>query len=124
MDALVKQQGMTLVEVMVAAAILALVMVASIIVASHTQRSALRLLDKTHAQWVANNINAEIRAGLHGKITETGGFQGQMKLGNASWYWSAKAKSLADEVIGLQIDVKPDQTSEPVVTVNTAVWRH
>jgi type II secretion system protein I len=113
---------MTLIEVMVAAAILALVMVAVMTVASHSQRSGATLLDKTHARWVANNLDAEIRAGLHGKMTSTGSFQGNTTMGHAVWYWSAKAHALSEEVIGLEINVHAAQNDPPMVTINTAVW--
>jgi general secretion pathway protein I len=121
-DPFVKQQGMTLIEVMIAAAILALVMVAVMTVAGHTQRSAKTLLDKTHARWVVNNLDAELRAGLHGKITPTGSFQGNMTLGQQTWYWSAKGNALSEQVIGLEINVHESQNAPAVVTLNTAIW--
>jgi general secretion pathway protein I len=121
-DAFVKQQGMTLIEVMIAAAILALVMVAVMTVASHSQRSGAALLDKIHARWVAHNLDAEIRAGLHGNVTPTGSFQGNMSMGHDSWYWSAKARALSEEVIGLEINVHAAQNDPPVLTIQTALW--
>lgn len=122
MEALVKQRGMTLIEVMVAAAILAIVMVAVIVVASQTQRSTVTLSKKTQAQWVANNIDAEIRAGLHGKISQTGSLQGSTTLGQQVWYWMAKAQAIQEHVIQVQITVQDHQNGRPLVTTTTAIW--
>lgn len=123
MVSVVTQRGMTLVEVMVATAILALVMVSVIVVASHTQRSTLQLAQKTQARWVVNNISAEIRAGLHGQITPTGGFQGRTEQGLTTWFWQAKAQALSDHVIELEISIHENESTPAVVSLKTAVWR-
>lgn len=123
MDARINQKGMTLVEVMVAAVILALVMIGVILSASHTQRSTLVLQQKTQATWVANNVSAELRAGLHGTLSSTGSFQGKMNLGTQAWYWSAKAQPLTEQVIELVISVHESESMPAVLTIKTGVWR-
>lgn len=122
MDALVNQRGMTLVEVMVATAILALVMLGVVAVAMHTQRSTVKLVHTSQANWVANNIVAEIRAGLHGKMSQTGSFQGQVKLGDINWFWQAKAHSEDQQVILLTVTVHEAQTKPSIVTRHSALW--
>lgn len=122
MDSAVNQQGMTLVEVMVASAILALVLLAVIAVAGQSQRGSLHLMKRTEAGWVANNLAAEIRAGLHGIITPTGSFQGNYSLGDQSWYWQAKAQSEDDRVIRLKITVHENENSPPRAETETAIW--
>jgi general secretion pathway protein I len=118
-----RQQGMTLVEVMVAAVILALVMIGVMAVATHTQRTTLRLQQKTQAGWVANSIAAEIRAGVHGKITPTGSFQGRHPLGNNNWFWRAQAQSdNQGDVIQLKISVQEDENTPEIISIQTAVW--
>jgi type II secretion system protein I len=117
------QQGMTLVEVMVAAVILALVMMGVMAVASHTQRTTLRLHEKTQASWVANSVAAEIRAGVHGKLTSTGGSQGRFSLGNHHWFWRAQAQGEEQgQVISLEITVHEDENSPVIVSLRTALW--
>lgn len=123
MDALVKQRGMTLVEVMVAAVILALVMMGVIAVATHTQRSTLRLNQTSQALWVANSLSAEIRAGLHGEITSTGTFQGQFVLGQNNWFWKAQSDAYSDEVINITLTVHEKESAPAVVTLVTGFWR-
>jgi type II secretion system protein I len=118
----VNQQGMTLIEVMVATAILALVLLAVIAVASQSQRSSLHLMKRTEAGWVANNVAAEIRAGLHGLITPTGSFQGNYSLGDQSWYWQAKAHSEEERVIRLKISVHETESTPPRAETDTAIW--
>ncbi len=122
MDGLVRQRGMTLVEVMVASAILALVMLAVIVTASHSERSGVRLMKKTQASWVANNLDAQLRAGLHGKITPTGSFVGHAPQGEQNWYWEARAEELNEEVILITITVHEDESKPALVTTQTAVW--
>lgn len=117
------QQGMTLVEVMVAAVILALVMMSVMAVASHSSRSTARLQQKTQAAWVANTVAAESRAEVYGKITPTGSFQGTQTLGGKQWFWQAKASnSSQEEVILLNISVQENENSPEVLTTQTAVW--
>ena len=116
------ERGMTLIEVMIASLIISLVMVAAIVSASHSQRSGLRLTQKTHAQWVANNIAAEIRAGLHGEITPTGSFQGQQSMGHQNWFWRAKAQSQNEQVIFWQITAHENENSPAIVTRSTGMW--
>ena len=86
--ALRKIFGFTLVEVMVALAVVAVALPALLLTLSQ-QLDGLRYLeDRTHAQWVAANRLAELRlvAGAKGSL-RTGRVSGTEELAGRSWYW-------------------------------------
>ena len=86
--ALRKIFGFTLVEVMVALAVVAVALPALLLTLSQ-QLDGLRYLeDRTHAQWVAANRLAELRlvAGAKGSL-HTGRVAGTEELAGRSWYW-------------------------------------
>ena len=80
--------GFTLVEVMVALAVVAVALPALLVTLSQ-QLDALRYLeDRTHAQWVAANRLAELRlvVGARGSL-QPGRISGTEELAGRSWYW-------------------------------------
>jgi len=80
--------GFTLVEVMVALAVVAVALPALLLTLSQ-QLDGLRYLeDRTHAQWVAANRLAELRlvVGAKGSL-QTGRVSGTEELAGRSWYW-------------------------------------
>ena len=80
--------GFTLVEVMVALAVVAVALPALLVTLSQ-QLDGLRYLeDRTHAQWVAANRLAELRlvVGAKGSL-HTGRVSGTVEMAGRSWYW-------------------------------------
>ena len=80
--------GFTLVEVMVALAVVAVALPALLVTLSQ-QLDGLRYLeDRTQAQWVAANRLAELRlvAGAKGSL-QTGRVSGNEELAGRNWYW-------------------------------------
>ena len=80
--------GFTLVEVMVALAVVAVALPALLVTLSQ-QLDGLRYLeDRTHAQWVAANRLSELRlvVGAKGSL-QTGRISGIEELAGRSWYW-------------------------------------
>ena len=80
--------GFTLVEVMVALAVVAVALPALLVTLSQ-QLDGLRYLeDRTHAQWVAANRLAELRlvVGAKGSL-QTGLVSGTEEMAGRSWYW-------------------------------------
>lgn len=121
MGCFLKQKGMTLIEVMVAALIIALVMLGSMLIAGQTHRSSSAITAKTHAQWVANNLASEIRIGLHGEPTATGGLHGQYSHANKEWFWEA-TPIIIEEIIHLTIHVKDKQGGHTIATSHVSTW--
>lgn len=80
--------GFTLVEVMVALAVVAVALPALLVTLSQ-QLDGLRYLeDRTHAQWVAANRLAELRlvVGAKGSL-QTARVSGTEEMAGRSWYW-------------------------------------
>jgi general secretion pathway protein I len=96
-------RGFTLVEVLVALAIVAIGMAAVIGALSSSASTIGYLRDKTFAQWVALNQIATLR--LSGQMTATGTSDGNTDFAGRSWHW--RREVIATQVPGvLRIDVK------------------
>ena len=80
-------RGFTLIEVMVALAIVALALTA--IAASMNQMidSATTMRDRTYASWIAQNKITEFR--LAATIPEVSTTSGELDYGNNQWVWRA-----------------------------------
>jgi general secretion pathway protein I len=96
-------RGFTLVEVLVALAIVVIGMAAVIGALSSSASTVAYLRDKTFAQWVALNQIATLR--LSGQMTATGTSDGNTDFAGRSWHW--RREVIATQVPGvLRIDVK------------------
>lgn len=82
-----REDGFTLVEVMVALSIVALSLLA--IAASMNQMidAANTMRERTYASWIAQNKIAELR--LANERVEVSSTNGELDYGNATWAWSA-----------------------------------
>lgn len=80
------QHGFTLMEVLVAVAVLAIALAAAIRLGSQTAINTVELRERTYAGWVADNVMARIDAGIE-PISGTGERRGRMELGNQTWQW-------------------------------------
>lgn len=105
--------GLTLIEVLVALAIIAIAMTAIIKAAAQHIRSTAYLQDKTIAYWVANNVVAEARLGLiqlpeaPDKLAKT-----SMMLGQ-DWFWRADIAPTANERIQkIMVDVYHEKVED------------
>ena len=80
-----EQAGFTLVEVMVALAVLAVAMGAIIHAAGSHARYAAYLKEKTMASWVAANLVVEqqISSGSYGRSRQSG----RQEMGGMNFYW-------------------------------------
>lgn len=90
-----RQSGFTLVEVLVAMAVIAIGLAALITEAGTTTRNATELKLRTYAGWVASNALAEIR--LEPGWVETGSKRGEEMLARQRWYWRADISSTEDD---------------------------
>jgi len=88
-----RQQGFTLLEILVAVAVLALALTAIISGGSNAARAAGTLRDKTLALWVAHNRLSEID--LQPSWPQLGTSSDDVKMGGEDWTWHV-------EVIGTQ----------------------
>ncbi len=98
-------RGFTLLEVMVALAVLAIALAALIKGVSENSANAAYLRDKTLAHWVGMNVVAEQR--LTGEWSDKGTKRGEEEMGNHTWYWSAAVSETFDEdVRRLDVEVR------------------
>jgi general secretion pathway protein I len=89
------EQGMTLLEVIVAVAIFALVAIALLGAISSGTRRASQLMDKQIATWVAENISTE--ALLDGALFPPSGKEGVADMMGRRWYWTGRGTSLQEQ---------------------------
>ncbi len=100
-----RANGFTLLEVLVALAVLTIALAALIKGTADNAKNAAYLRDKTLAHWVGMNVVAEQR--LTAKWNEQGVQRGDEEMGNHIWYWSAKlVKTFDEDVRRLEVDVR------------------
>lgn len=89
-----RPRGFTLVEVLVAVAVLGIAMAAVISAMARQADNAGYLKQKTLALWVAHNRLAEIQ--LQGEVPDTGRSDGKVKMGGFEWEWEAVVRPTED----------------------------
>jgi len=86
-------QGFTLLEVLVALAVVAIALSAIIKITADYTENVRYLRDKTFASWIASNVMTEIQ--LSGKpFAEK---QGKTVMAQQIWHWQATIQNTADE---------------------------
>jgi len=111
-----RQRGFTLLEVLIALAVLALGMTAVIGAAGSSTRRGSELRDRTFADWVAMNELTSLRLA---KTVPSGSLSGDADMAGEKWHWTATVSSTQDPDL-LRIDVavapadKPDDALETV----------
>jgi general secretion pathway protein I len=97
------RRGFTLIEVLVALAIVAIGMAAVLGALTSSANTSAYMSDKTFAQWVALNQIALLR--LSGQMTPTGNSDGDTDFAGRKWHW--RREVTATQVPGVvRIDVK------------------
>jgi general secretion pathway protein I len=95
-------RGFTLIEVLVALAIVAVGMAAVMSALNSSANTVVYMRDKTFAQWVALNQLATLR--VTGQTPSVGNTNGDVDYAGRSWHW--KQEVVASEVPGvMRIDV-------------------
>lgn len=89
-----RERGFTLVEVLVATAILALALGAFISGGARYADYARYIHDRTLAQWVARNQLVEYQ--LAEQWPGTGNEDGEAEMGDADWHWEAEISESPD----------------------------
>lgn len=98
-----RDRGFTLIEVLVALAIVAVGMAAVMRTLTSSADTVFYLRDKTFAQWVALNQIANLR--LSGQVPAVGNSDGDIDYAGRKWHW--REEVVASEVPGIErIDVK------------------
>lgn len=106
-----RSRGFTLLEVLVAMAILAITLGTIIKTVGSYASNASYLKQKTLAQWVAENKAAEIH--LENKFPLPGNKEGEIEMASQQWHWKIKISNTSDKNLRrLDIDVYPESGNE------------
>lgn len=101
-------RGFTLVEVLVALAIVAIGMAAVLGALTSSANTVSYLRDKTFAQWVGLNQIATLR--LSGQMTATGNSDGDTDYAGRSWHWRQEVTATdIPGVVKIDIKVRPKE---------------
>lgn len=109
-----KHSGFTLIEVLIALAILAIALTALVKATSNDIEDSIRIKDKNIALWVAaTNIN-RIKLGL------TQENQGETKMFGQTWYWQAnQTNTPAKNIQRLILSVTKTASGQQIVNLST-----
>lgn len=103
-----KQKAFTLVEVMVALAVIALGLAAVIKTVTSTTNNTIYLRDKTLAYWVAQNQISEIEVST--AAPKNGFTDGQETLAGLTWHWTRKVEGTEDpDTSRVEVTVRKDK---------------
>jgi len=118
-----RQRGFTLLEVIVALAVIAFALSAAVSAVSGNTRNAAGLQQRTYAHWVAMNQMAELHASRLWPSTRT--TRGSSLMARHEWYWSIRVSITPDKnVRRVDISVRADEDDEsPLVSLTGFVGR-
>ncbi len=86
--------GFTLLEVLVALGIFAVVAASVLSAASHSLQTAAALEEKTLAMWIADNRLSELQ--LAGAAPAQGRDQGQVEVAGRRWQWQSETQATSE----------------------------
>ena len=110
-----RHAGFTLLEVLIATAVLALSMAAVIGTAGHSTRMGAVLRDDTFADWVAMNEMATLRLAQQWPAGDS--LDGDADMGGESWHWVATFTKTTDpDLLRVDISVSHGATPNDAVT--------
>lgn len=98
-----RRRGFTLIEVLVALAVVALALVALVRTAAMQVQAADALRERTLASWVAGNVLAETR--LATAFPSVGRSNGQVRMAGRDWRWEREISATPESSIR-RIDVR------------------
>ena len=104
-------RGFTLIEVLVALAIVAIGMAAVLEALTSSANTAMYLQDKTFAEWVALNRMETVR--LSGTIPSSGTSNDNIDYAGRSWEWQQKVTTTQiPGMVQIEIDVRPSDSAD------------
>ncbi len=113
--------GFTLLEVMVAVAVLGIAMAAVIRASAEMTGNAHHLEERTFAQWVAGNVLAEHQAQ---RFWDSEGREGQQAMGPTDWHWRLEVTTTPNpdfRRLDVHVHRDPDADDPPVATMTGLV---
>ncbi|HEX7965056.1 MAG TPA: type II secretion system minor pseudopilin GspI [Gammaproteobacteria bacterium] len=117
-----RARGFTLLEVLIALAVLALGMLAVIGTAGSSSRLGAHLRDKTFAGWVGMNELTMLRVAQSWPSDDS--LNGDADMGGQKWHWKATMTKTADpDLLRVDIDVSLPDSDEVITTVTGFMGR-
>lgn len=116
-------RGFTLIEVLVALAVLAIALSAIIKTMSSNTLNSIYLRDRTLAEWVALNKITEMQ--LSQDWPSAGKTDGKAVMGNHEWFWEAEVATTPDkDVDTITLRVRAQRDAEnPITTIQAYIGR-
>jgi len=112
-----RRRGFTLIEVLIALAVVALALLGLTRTAAISVRDFDALRERTIAGWVAANVLTEAR--LSGALPSTGTSDGRVELGGRPWRWTRDVSATPDpEVRRIDIRVFAGEAKESVASLS------
>jgi general secretion pathway protein I len=109
-------RGFTLIEVLIALAVVALALLGLTRVATMQVRDFDALRERTLAGWVAANVLAETR--LAASLPATGRSDGRVELASRRWRWTRDVSATPDpQLRRIDVRVFTDDAREPVASL-------
>ncbi|HUS24071.1 MAG TPA: type II secretion system minor pseudopilin GspI [Candidatus Binatia bacterium] len=106
-------RGFTLIEILVAVAVLAFAMGAIISGMARYASNAAYLRDKTLAAWIAHNRLTEVM--IEKGFPDTGDSDGDVEMAGAKWRWLQKVEATPDpNVRRIEVKVRLADAKEPI----------
>lgn len=103
-------RGFTLIEVLVALAIVAIGMAAVLETLTSSANTTMYLQDKTFANWVALNRIETVR--LSGSVPQAGTSDDNLTYAGQSWEWQQKVTNTQiPGMVQIEVDVKPSDST-------------
>ena len=112
------QKGFSLIEVLIALAVLAFALTALMNTAGSAARNTAHLQEKTFAHWVAMNKMAELR--LSGTFPKIGVKEGKSEMVGREWRWEVKTLATPEKNMR-RVDVRIRRPEDPKETSLTLV---
>lgn len=111
-----RDQGFTLIEVMVSLVIVAVALTAISVTMGGMLNTAATLRDRTYASWIAQNKIVEIRAA--GAFPDTGESSGEVDYAKGEWEWRAViAETGVEDLLRIDVSVSRPGDDDPIRTV-------
>lgn len=107
-------RGFTLVEVLVALAIVAIALVAVVKITGQSVRETAKLKEKIGAHWVAMNVISEVQAGLL-KTDDISYRDGHEKMLGQVWRWQVDfTRNSLGKIVRMEVKIKPEHQDHVV----------
>jgi len=107
-----RQQGFTLIEVMIALLFVAMGIVTVIEVTSSHVNNITELEKRILASWVASNKIAEMRHNARTNKVKTGGKNDSVKMGGMSWRRAEVKETEVERVFLVTVEVRDDKNKD------------